>query len=295
MIKTDRLVLGTAQLGMPYGIANRRGQPDQETAKSILMSAWKYGIRTLDTAQAYGVSETTIGNFLNTHPECHFEVISKLDPDVDFNSADAIRTAVRQSKKRLGHVPAGMMLHNATQLTHWDSTLGQALIEMKEQGEIGCLGISVYHPNEFLQALEHPEITWIQAPFNVFDQRLLTQNLLAEAERKKKRVFLRSIFLQGLLLMEPGALPPETVVASTALKNWQELCQRHAIHPQKAALVYALNSAPNASIVMGCETTEQIEENMEAVRMIQANEDFVFEAKALRTENPKIINPSTWH
>ena len=45
--EANRLVLGTAQLGMPYGIANRSGQPDASQARAIVEAAWEAGIRTL--------------------------------------------------------------------------------------------------------------------------------------------------------------------------------------------------------------------------------------------------------
>jgi len=53
----SHLVLGTAQLGLPYGIANQTGQPDQVVATAIIREAWNQGIREFDTAQGYGDSE----------------------------------------------------------------------------------------------------------------------------------------------------------------------------------------------------------------------------------------------
>ena len=148
-----RLVLGTAQFGMAYGIANHSGQPDQMLANDILVVAWENGIRILDTAQAYGESEVVLGKFFECHPECQFEVITKLAPDVDITSVDEISSAVIGSNKNLGQKPLALLLHNYKQLHFWDGILGDTLRAMMELGEIRHLGVSLYHPdvNPFLQ------------------------------------------------------------------------------------------------------------------------------------------------
>ena len=60
-MKVSRLVLGTVQFGMNYGVANTHGKPSYETVKDILRKALDNGITTLDTAAGYGDSEEVIG------------------------------------------------------------------------------------------------------------------------------------------------------------------------------------------------------------------------------------------
>ena len=57
----DRLVLGTAQLGMDYGIANTQGRPAFEEAVELVRCYWERGVREFDTAQDYGDSEKILG------------------------------------------------------------------------------------------------------------------------------------------------------------------------------------------------------------------------------------------
>lgn len=291
---TDRMVLGTVQLGMPYGVANKTGQPDQGLANDILQAAWEGGIRTLDTAQAYGESEAVLGNFLRSYPECPFDVITKLAANVDIASSSDIANAVSRSTERLGRKPVAMLLHSYTQLAHWDGVLGETLTDLASRGEVGCLGISVYEPDEFHHAVEHPDILWIQAPLNVFDQRLIKQGFIDRADKKGKHVFLRSIFLQGLLLMAPRTLPSTMAFASPAIEKWQKLCLHHELTPYEAALMFALYSASDAQIVIGCEARAQVEKNLKAIHSIVPNKEFLAEANALATNDPQIINPSNW-
>ena len=44
-----RLALGTAQFGLPYGIANQAGQVTRSAAKAMLGLAAANGIDTIDT------------------------------------------------------------------------------------------------------------------------------------------------------------------------------------------------------------------------------------------------------
>ena len=93
---TKRLVLGTAQLGMSYGIANSMGQPDQDVANAIVREAWDSGICKFDTAQAYGDSERVLGAALNVLGVVSVaKVISKLDPRLDVDYAWVIRGSSR--------------------------------------------------------------------------------------------------------------------------------------------------------------------------------------------------------
>ena len=222
-------MLGTAQLGFKYGIANTRGQLGQHKAEELLNFAWNSGIRTLDTAQAYGKSENIIGSFSRANPKRVFHVITKLPRDIDPNNSNEIRLANNSSWARLGVPPGDILIHDAKLLDEWDGIFGETLSVMIGNGEVGGVGVSIYEPDEFQQALEIPEITLIQAPFSVFDRRLRNSGLLYQAAKLKKKVFIRSIFLQGLLLMQPEDLPSKMSFALPTLVRWQKLCQNYLI------------------------------------------------------------------
>ena len=108
-----RLVLGTAQLGLPYGIANQTGQPDQNIATAIIHEAWKNGIREFDTAQAYGNSEQALGKALGELGiSSEAKIITKLHPNLDHLDASVLSNTLNQSLERLGVSSLfGIMLH----------------------------------------------------------------------------------------------------------------------------------------------------------------------------------------
>ena len=71
--------LGTAQLGLDYGIANFSGKPDKNSAFEILNQSVKSGVRYYDTAAAYGNSEEILGEYFASHNSDVF-IITKIPP-----------------------------------------------------------------------------------------------------------------------------------------------------------------------------------------------------------------------
>ena len=53
--------MGTAQLGMAYGVANLAGRPSAAQASALIATCVARGITWFDTAEAYGDSELVLG------------------------------------------------------------------------------------------------------------------------------------------------------------------------------------------------------------------------------------------
>ncbi|MBW1723736.1 MAG: aldo/keto reductase [Deltaproteobacteria bacterium] len=135
------LVLGTAQLGLDYGVANRTGRPRPEEALEIVRRAWEGGIRYFDTAQAYGESETVLGRCFREMmgPARISSVIKEIDASLD----------------RLGVEELwGFMLHRESSLDMGEEALSEMIRELKKEPRFRYFGVSVYSPEYALRALE---------------------------------------------------------------------------------------------------------------------------------------------
>jgi aryl-alcohol dehydrogenase-like predicted oxidoreductase len=175
----------------------------------------------------------------------------------------------------------------------WDHGLGDGLSRAIDEGLCAAAGVSVYCPERFAQALDLPAITVIQAPFNVFDRRLLDAGLLARAAASGRTVFLRSVFLQGLLTLVPDELPIGMGFAADALRRWRAACSEAGLAPDQAALGCALAYAPDAKIVIGCETVEQLARNLAVIA--QPLEPRALAAlDSLPPGEAQLIDPSQW-
>lgn len=154
--RPSNLTLGTAQLGLPYGIANRQGMPAQEEAFRILALAIEYGITSWDTARAYGQSESRIGTFLEKHPQ-HIpdlwiatkipSLAKETTPDEDVK--DRINQSLKNSIETMSlpHLSLAM-LHDFQDILQSPTEIRNALHQAQEQGMILQAGVSVYEPQE---------------------------------------------------------------------------------------------------------------------------------------------------
>jgi aryl-alcohol dehydrogenase-like predicted oxidoreductase len=293
------LALGTAQLGQAYGIANRVGQPDEKTAHAILDVAWRAGIRHVDTAQAYGDSEAIVGRHLHESLAAAaggMRVITKLCPDLDLTRAGEIQASLQSSRMRLGHRPVwGVLLHREELLQHWGGCLGEILREWRARGRIQHLGVSVYSEGGMARAIEAPDIEIIQAPLSPLDRRMQRAGLIAAAEIAGKKLFARSVFLQGLIALEPREAIRRLPIAADAVRRLAGFCAQRGIDRREFALGYVRHLAPSALLVIGSETPAQVRDNC---KMVSKSDDPAQLSEEWDSEwpddDPILANPSRW-
>lgn len=212
------LVLGAVQLGLPYGAANRTGQPSRPAALRLVHHAVDAGITSFDTARAYGDSEDRLGEALLAHRTVR--TITKLSPLTEL-AADAPRQTVRaavdasiaQSLAALKRARLDcLLLHRAQHMTSHGGAIWERLLEHLEDGTVLALGVSVQSPPEALAALACPDIQHIQLPFNILDRRWRHSGVIARIHaRSHVTVHVRSVFLQGVLAADDPAVWPHVV------------------------------------------------------------------------------------
>lgn len=293
---SSMLVLGTVQFGFPYGVANKIGQPDQATVTEIVRIAWEQGVREFDTAQDYGVSEEVLGvAFARLGVATEARVVSKINPEIDHHDLRAMAEALDGSLIKLG-VPCleGLMLHREGLLSQWHEGLGDILKGFVASGKVRKVGVSVYSPGKALEALGIDGMDIIQVPSNILDRRFERQGIFELAFRKKKQIYVRSVFLQGLILMPPEELPVRLSSGRQILEKLDVLASELGLSRQELALGYLKARMPQAKLIIGVDTAQQIMVNVNAWR-----KDFpaTFQMRVLETfdsVDEKILNPSMW-
>jgi aryl-alcohol dehydrogenase-like predicted oxidoreductase len=283
----SRLALGTVQFGMPYGIANRSGQVGAAEAAAILRAARTAGIDTLDTAVAYRDSERRLGEAGTGG----WRIVTKLPP-LPEDCADVsawARGHVASSLHLLGTDRLyGLLLHRSRDFTgHGGRRLYATLRALRDEGVVDRVGVSVYDPGE-LAALGEFELGLVQAPFNVFDRRLLTSGWMQRLQKAGTEIHVRSVFLQGLLLLEPAARPAAFARWSTEFSRWDEWLRSRALPALDACLGFALAHSGIARVVVGVDSRRQLEE------LIAVPPLATLPPESLACEDPQLINPSMW-
>jgi aryl-alcohol dehydrogenase-like predicted oxidoreductase len=297
------LVLGTVQLGMNYGVANRTGQPVIAQSIAMVETAWTQGIRYFDTAQSYGESERVLGcAFKALHIENEARVVSKLSIDASASQLNKlVCNSVQNSIENLG-VPRleGLLVHNAAGIRSWHNGLGLSLLEMQRVGLTKYIGASIYTAEEAATCLDNLDISMLQLPFNIFDQNAYQKNIFTLARKRGCILHVRSIFLQGLLLMEPAEFPPFLKSAVPLATKFADLCRRVGLSKKIVALAYAYWRSRPFPLVVGADTPSQVLENCENMKFVLTFGEDCLGQLACQIDNEfwvqdtTIVNPAHW-
>ena len=294
------LSLGTVQLGLNYGINNADGKPSQETASAILDCAISRGINTLDTAGAYGDSEVVIGNWLRTVERSKRPFIVTKAANLDHSSLDALRrdlqNKVRSSKERLGVEQLDMlMLHHFDDYLCDRDNVRKVMHELKDAGEVRFIGASAYSYHDYGE-LAATGFDATQIPINLFDWGQIENGGLEKLRRSGMMVFVRSVYLQGLVFQDPARLDPRMEFARDTLEKFRGLCAKYGLSPAALALSYALSLPGVASLVLGSEKPEQVEQNAALLEQAVVLSDAqMAEIRASFLDTPaRVLNPSMW-
>lgn len=255
----SKIIIGTAQFGLEYGIANKFGATGREEAHSILKLASNRGISQIDTAQAYGASEKIIGSF----KQAKFQVTSKVgrfpEPDVDWGvwfgkKIEASQSIISQ------HELTTVLLHDVSDLlgSNRNKALDAIAKSALEHPNLH-FGASLYDPAEWHSLREIPELRVFQTPFSVFDTRFRRAGIFEDMKTLGKNVTVRSVFLQGLLAMDSSTIPPRFDPWQSVLKNWSAFCGEIALSKIAAAASFALTEPHLGGAIIGFDSSTQLQ------------------------------------
>jgi aryl-alcohol dehydrogenase-like predicted oxidoreductase len=263
-----QLALGTAQWGMAYGIANTDGRPSFELLRRMVALALGSSVDVFDTAPAYGESEVVLGRLMSELSQ-PVRVVTKLgsdvcDPTMSVDEATArARASLNASRRALRTERIDtLLLHRAEHRTCCGGVVWEWLRTQRSHGRIRKLGISARTPDEAIDALDDPDVEVMQVASSLLDQRLARRGFFTLARERGKEVHVRSVFLQGVAFLSPEALPGHLKAARAGLALIAEFESDMRADRGRAWLLYG-RTLPTARLVLGSETTAQLESNLE--------------------------------
>ena len=285
-----KMALGTVQFGQNYGVANRSGQIDPSEIAVILDFARRSGIDTLDTAIAYGDSEARLG-------AAHvgdFRIVTKLPP-LPSDSPDVMDWALSQmelSRKKLQVKSLyAVLCHNAPDWfgEHADA-LHAALARAKATGIVRKIGVSIYEPSmlERVCARAMPEL--VQAPMNLLDRRLADSGWLDRLHAEGIEIHARSLFLQGLLLMDRDAIPAKFSPWRDVWEQWRAMLVAAGTSPIEACLWHILSDPRIDRAVVGVDSFKHLHQLVDIARHVPESFDF----PSLDIWDARLLTPSNW-
>jgi aryl-alcohol dehydrogenase-like predicted oxidoreductase len=288
MIDKTKIALGTAQFGLDYGINNKKGKIPEKEVFEILHESIKSGINILDTAYIYGNSEQVIGNFIKNHGNS-FTIISKLP---ECNSEDVI-LILESSLQQLGvNRLYGYMCHS---FQHYmkNPVVWDVLTELKSEGKIEKIGISLYYPSELEHIIKNNlEIDIIQVPYNVFDQRF--EQYFPILKQMGVEIFVRSAFLQGLVFKDPSELDGYFSKIRSKIVSLQSIATELDIPIAAICLNFVVLNEFVDKVVVGVDTKQNLKEIVSSSVYSTAVKNMLSELYSLREDDESMILPTNW-
>jgi len=296
----SKITLGSVQLGLRYGI-NSSGQPTEDETLEILEYAFANGLNAIDTCPSYGDSERRIGKFIRGTDARALFVITKLEaqdfPEEIWGDRRALSEKIQREldfscwRLNLRTAPA-YIVHFADEAFRDGGIILDELVKRKDH--ILAVGTSLYTGDELERCIDDERIDMVELPFSILDRRLLESGLLRRARERGLMVFARSVYLQGLVFMDPDRLPGNLGDAKEALDNVHHTAHSHRMSIGELCLRYVLSVNGVTSLIVGADNLEQLKENIRMASLGPLDKAILKEIEGLPQMPRKLIDIRSW-
>ena len=287
----NKIILGTAQFGLNYGVNNQSGIPSSYEIKKILDFAFKSKINILDTAEAYGNSQERIGEYLKKSNN-KFKIItkySKLRNDLPSNIIDRVKNNLEILN--IDNLYC-YMFHNFNDYMFFFNLFREDLLHLKRNGLIDKIGVSLHSNKEITEVLKNHTIDLIQLPFNLLDNSHQRKEILIKAKVRGIEVHTRSVFLQGLFFKDSNEIKDELFEIKEGLNTIKSLVKKEEMND--LALNYAYSKDYIDRVLLGVDSVEQLKSNINTINNSKTN-SFNHEVDNIVVKNNLLLNPANWN
>ena len=285
-----KLVIGTAQLGFNYGLLKKK--INLKELKKIKNFLFKSNINIIDTAINYGDSEKIIGNSslnkLKIITKIKIPILKKKKLEKWFSVQ--IKSSLKKLKTNQIYA---LLVHDYKDLLgDRGKRYLELLIDLKKKNIVKKLGISIYDPKELdlIKRIFKPDI--VQAPFNVFDQRLKNSGWLNKLKKSNVKIYARSCFLQGLLLnySYTNSIKKSFAAYKNYLDLWFNWCRINKISSLKACLAFLKQQKKIDYLVVGFDNLNHLKEIVK-----NFNQKSISIPDIFNNSNLNLIDPRKWY
>ena len=283
----DKLVLGTVQFGMDYGVNNHVGKPHDDTVLEIFQLCYDRGIRYLDTAADYGNSEERIGQLAR---KGEFRIISKFSKLPGSSWKNSLEKTIAYLD---GHTIQAILFHSFDEYLRYANEVDE-IIEVLQSKGIEGLGVSLYTNAEIEKVLEDDRISAVQLPYNLLDNYSFRGNALRALKRQGKKIYTRSAFLQGVFFLANDNFPPVLEPLKPALGQIRQMASHNNIEVGQLALNYCLQQPEIDGVLIGVDSAAQLLQNIAWAEHKIAPE-INDKINSISVKESSLLNPANWN
>lgn len=282
----QKLVLGTANFGDNYGISNKLRLSTQEVDEMLNWASGK--IEELDTSEDYKGSHKAISKHAK-----NFKVTTKINLN-QLGSIKDLAPKVINICKEIGIEKIERVLlrsHAADPNFTLDAI--KELEKLRLIGSIASLGLTIYETKEmdyFMGVVDFP-ITF-QVPLNLLNRSFQEQISCNPIRYQGFNFYVRSVFLQGLLLMNPEEIPLHLKEASEPIRCLNDKLTKLRISTLEATFAFVRNQNWATGAVVGVTNLNELKTNFHAFEE-KKEIDWSF-LQDLPYPPAKILDPRRW-
>ena len=282
---SNKLILGTAQFGMKYGVNNKVGKIPKKEIVKILNFSKRNNISYFDTASTYGESENKLGNYLKKNNN-NFKIITKYS-----SKKKSIIKQFYETRKLTSQTPDIVLAHSYKDYISKDfqETLNHLIKEFK----LKKYGASLYSPNEYFKILKVRVPNIIQVPVNIFDKRFLEKKIISSIKKNRIEVHARSIYLQGLLFVEEKKIYRYFKNIKKIFKKTINLAENENLSLAQLSLLWVYKKKDINKIVLGIDSLSKLNENINLLKK-KINNKTILEIDKINLHKNTIIKPNLW-
>ena len=285
----SKLILGTVQMGLSYGINNTRGKVSLDDSLEIFEYAYDRGIRILDSAEVYGNAHEIIGIFHNKYPDKTFKIITKLPNKSNYD----IPAKVENYLKELNVNQLETLMFHSYDSYQNNIEYFNILHKLKLDKKIKNLGVSVYTNDEIEKVILNDDIDIIQLPFNLFDNTNLRSDILMKAKSKGKIIHTRSALLQGLFFKDLDDTNKIVQKLKKELTLISEISSNENTSISALALSYCLQQKTIDNVLIGVDSLNQLKDNIKSIHY-KISPQTIEHINTIKIKNLDLLNPSLW-
>lgn len=281
-----KIILGTAQFGNKYGIANKTGQINFPEVFKILNYLKKKKINYLDTASAYNQSETKIGRYFQKTNK-KFRVITKFS----FKGNNNIEKQFIKSLRLLGYLPDTILAHNYRD--YINPKFHEQMKNIKKKYLIKNIGVTLNKVSELKKILRYKKPDVIQVPLNILNKSFLDKNIIKRLKEKSIRILGRSIFLQGLFYKDKKFVFKKFKNVKKKYMQLLEIASHEKMTLGELSLVWANQLKEVDNIIIGVDNLSHLKENLDSLKKRISKKSCNI-IKKINLENNRITKPYLW-
>jgi len=281
-----KIVIGTVQWGIKYGVSNHSGIPTDIEIEKILNYANKNKISFLDTAAAYGNSEKRIGKL----SKGNFKIITKIKT---LSDKESIKVELNKSINNLNSNSIyACLFHDIKDILSNSRKWNQLKFE-KERGKISKIGFSLYNPSELETLIQKgfiPDI--VQLPYSVLDRKF--EPYFKRIRDLGSEIHVRSIFLQGLYFLNVNRLSDYFNPIKKDLKYINKVAEDLNIDLLDLLIQFVLFNKMIDKVIVGIDNIKQLKQIKKSSKKKNIYNKIYKSVKDIKVENKELLNPSNW-